>query len=225
MLMMIKILITHQRVSRLLKEWQQAAPTKPGFSLSFHRGIAKTARSRWRKIVPLAVPYMVPLFLVYVAEYSINHGVLPTLLFPLGSSSFTSLRDFFPAYMSIYQAGVLIARSSLPFYRVSKVYIPSYLQCGNLVLLATHSALDILPNFYVVEVIVFWEGLLGGLVYINTFRNIMDDLPLSDQDFSLSSVSVSDSAGIFVASLLSMPLERTLCNLQVASGRDLCLQS
>lgn len=32
--------------------------------------------------------YMIPLFLVYLAEYTINQGVAPTLLFPLAESPF-----------------------------------------------------------------------------------------------------------------------------------------
>lgn len=36
----------------------------------------------------LVVPYMLPLFLVYLAEYTINQGVAPTLLFPLAESPF-----------------------------------------------------------------------------------------------------------------------------------------
>ena len=32
---------------------------------------------------PMALPYMLPLFVVYCAEYSINQGVSPTLVFPV----------------------------------------------------------------------------------------------------------------------------------------------
>ncbi|KAK1074789.1 battenin CLN3 protein, partial [Friedmanniomyces endolithicus] len=53
----------------------------------------------------LLLPYMLPLFLVYLAEYTINQGVAPTLLFPLARTPFTHYRDFYPAYATIYQLG------------------------------------------------------------------------------------------------------------------------
>ena len=41
---------------------------------------------------------MLPLFIVYLAEYMINQSVTPTLLFPLASTPFTHYRSFYPTY-------------------------------------------------------------------------------------------------------------------------------
>ncbi|KAG9061913.1 battenin CLN3 protein [Linnemannia hyalina] len=41
----------------------------------------------------LLVPFMLPLFLVYFAEYTMNQGVLPVVLFPLEKTPFTHMRD------------------------------------------------------------------------------------------------------------------------------------
>lgn len=54
---------------------------------------------------PLFVKYMLPLFFVYLAEYTINTGVAPTLLYPpptraqslFLSSIIKSLRDYYPS--------------------------------------------------------------------------------------------------------------------------------
>ncbi|KAG0223188.1 battenin CLN3 protein [Mortierella sp. GBA43] len=54
----------------------------------------------------LVVPYMIPLFLVYVAEYTMNQGVLPVVLFPLEKTPFSRLRDHYVTYAAIYQAGL-----------------------------------------------------------------------------------------------------------------------
>jgi battenin len=52
----------------------------------------------------------------------------------------------------------------------------------------------------------FWGGVLGGLlegvVYINIFAEIIENVPVEDREFSLEATSVSDSAGIYIASLL-----------------------
>ncbi|KAI1813834.1 Batten's disease protein Cln3 [Poronia punctata] len=170
----------------------------------------------------LFLPYMLPLLLVYVAEYTINQGVSPTLLFPLESSPFTEFRDFYPMYSFLYQLGVFISRSSIAFIRIRHLYFPSFLQVGNLALLTLHSLLNFIPSVYIVFVVIFWEGLLGGAVYVNTFADIMETVPFAEREFSLGATSVSDSAGICIAGFIGMAMEVWLCNYQVRHGRDWC---
>ena len=170
----------------------------------------------------LFLPYMLPLLLVYVAEYTINQGVSPTLLFPLRESPFKHFRAFYPTYNAIYQAGVFISRSSTPFLRIHNLYLPSFLQVANLVFLTLHAIFDFIPSVYIVFIVVFWEGLLGGLVYVNTFAEISDTVPKEDREFSLSATTVSDSGGICIAGFISMAFEVWLCNWQVQHGRNYC---
>ncbi|KAJ6086227.1 hypothetical protein N7486_010508 [Penicillium sp. IBT 16267x] len=170
----------------------------------------------------LFFPFMLPLLLVFIAEYVINQGVAPTLLFPLYASPFKDFRSFYPAYNAIYQAGVFVSRSSTPFFRVHWLYIPALLQVLNLVLLSLHSMFNFIPNVYLVFLVIFWEGLLGGLVYVNTFAEISDRVPEEEREFSLSATTVSDSAGICIAGFLSMTLEVALCRFQMSRGREYC---
>lgn len=75
---------------------------------------------------------------------------------------------------------------------------------------------------WLVFVVVFWEGLLGGAVYVNTFAEIMENVPEGEREFSLGATSVSDSGGICVAGFVGMVLERKLCGWQVERGRGWC---
>ncbi|KNG44995.1 protein btn1 [Stemphylium lycopersici] len=170
----------------------------------------------------LFFPYMLPLLLVYIAEYTINQGVAPTLLFPLDSSPFDEYRSFYSTYNAIYQVGVFISRSSTPFIRIHHLYVPSFLQVANLILLTLHAMFDFIPSYYVICIIIFWEGLLGGLVYVSTFAEITDNVPKKDREFSLGATSVSDSAGICIAGFLGMVVEVSLCRWQVDHGRNYC---
>ncbi len=170
----------------------------------------------------LFFPFMLPLLLVYIAEYTINQGVAPTLLFPLKHSPFKHYRAFYPSYNAIYQAGVFISRSSTPFFRIHNLYLPSFLQIANLTVLTAHALFNFLPSVYIIFVVIFWEGLLGGLVYVNTFAEIGDTVPREDREFSLSATTVSDSGGICVAGFISMVFEVWLCEWQVSHGRDYC---
>ncbi|KAG5942906.1 battenin CLN3 protein [Claviceps sorghi] len=179
-------------------------------------------KSNLRRARALFVPYMAPLLLVYVAEYTINQGVSPTLLFPVESSPFDELRGFYPFYGFLYQLGVFISRSSTPFVRIHHLYAPSLLQVGNLALLVLQSLYFFLPSVYVVFVVIFWEGLLGGAVYVNCFAEIMENVPEDEREFSLSATTVSDSGGICIAAFVSILLEPSLCAYQVAHGRSWC---
>ena len=175
-----------------------------------------------RRARSLFWPYMCPLLLVYIAEYTINQGVSPTLLFPLERTPFKHYRAFYPTYNAIYQVGVFISRSSTPFVRVHNLYLPSFLQVVNLILLTVQSLTGIIPSVYIVFAIILWEGLLGGLVYVNTFAEISENVEKQDREFSLSATTVSDSGGICIAGFLSMAIEVWLCNWQVRSGQDWC---
>lgn len=177
-----------------------------------------------RRSRALFFPYMLPLLLVYVAEYTINQGVAPTMLFPLSQTPFQHFRAFYPAYNALYQVGVFVSRSSTPFIRIHSLYVPSLLQVANLALLTAHAAWNFLPNVWVVFAIVFWEGLLGGVVYVNTFAEILERVPREDREFSLGATSVSDSGGICIASFAGMALEVALCGYQVRHGRQFCKQ-
>ncbi|KAL1838867.1 hypothetical protein VTK73DRAFT_4216 [Phialemonium thermophilum] len=172
-----------------------------------HKGASSSSSSfyaKLRRARSLFFPYMLPLLLVYVAEYTINQGVAPTLLFPLDASPFDEFRAFYPFYGFLYQLGVFVSRSSTPFVRVRRLYVPALLQVANLLLLGAQALFDFLPSVYVVFAIVLWEGLLGGAVYVNTFAEIMERVPLADREFSLGATSVSDSGGICVAGVLGI---------------------
>jgi len=169
---------------------------------------------------------MIPLFLVYLGEYTINQGVAPTLLFPLPSAStpFEHYREFYPMYATIYQIGVFLSRSSIffPSFRLHALYLPSLLQLSNLLFLIAQAIWNFIPNVWIIFAIVLWEGLLGGAVYVNTFAEILERVPDEDREFSLGASSVSDSLGVTVAAFLGMALEMSLCRYQVSDGRDSC---
>lgn len=197
----------------------------PQSDQSMPSGVAHHLSDKLRRTKVLVLPYMLPLFLVYLAEYTINQGVAPTLLFPLDQSPFERFRDFYPAYATIYQLGVFISRSSLPFFRLKALYPPSWLQVLNLVVLTIHSMTYFLPTVWIVFAIVFWEGLLGGSVYVSTFAAVREEVSEPDREFSLGAVTLADSFGIFCAGLVGAVLEPALCSWQVSHGRDWCRQS
>lgn len=178
----------------------------------------------WPKIKKYFFIYMLPLALVYFAEYTINQGVAPTMLFPLAETPFDTFRDSYVMYGTIYQVGVFISRSSGSFFRINNLYLLGALQTINLVACILQSIYMYIPNIWVVFILIFYEGLLGGAAYVNTFMRVSEQIPLEDREFALGCVGISDSFGIVLAAGISLWVEPSLCNFQIKDGREWCAQ-
>ena len=85
-----------------------------------------------------------------------------------------------------------------------------------------------------VIVLVAVEGLAGGSSYVSVMSHIggsdrAHTMPqeysartIQEYEFKIGSVSLGDSLGIVLATLVSIPLQVSLCHMQVGRGRDLC---
>ena len=148
---------------------------------------------------------------------------------------FKSIRDAYPTYQTLYQLGVFISRSSSTFIRLHNIYLPSILQFFILCLLIIQSLLVIIPTIYPLFIIIFCEGILGGLVYVNAFHEVQDrEHSDADREFALGAgtsfphsgltmiVGMADSGGVTVAGFISLILEPLLCGYQVNTGRPWC---
>lgn len=182
------------------------------------------------QIKPLLIPFMIPLCSVYLCEYVINQGISPTLLFPLDTLPhwlFSTYRDMYVVYGFLYQLGVFISRSSITFgIKFRKLYVMSLLQFVNVVI-TLNQAVNFWPftNIWVLCVLIFYEGLLGGLSYANTFVSVSETSSKINREFNMGCVGMSDSLGVVFAGLISYKLEPTLCRIQVSSGRDWCTKT
>ena len=174
---------------------------------------------------------MLPLFCVYLSEYTINLSLFPTLLFPLGKTPFASFSTFYPTYSLLYQVGVFVSRSSLPFIRIPPawLYPLALLQACNFFILLLQALYDSIGGItgettalYVVFAIVIWEGLLGGSVYVSTFDGIRTKYLGEEREWCLGATTVSDSAGVAVAGVLASVVEKAVCGYQVSHGQDWC---
>lgn len=168
--------------------------------------------------------YMFPLAMVYFAEYTINQGVAPTMLFPLNETPFSTYRDSYVTYGTIYQIGVFVSRSSGSFFKIKYLNLMGLLQTINLVACILQSIYIWIPSIWIVFILIFYEGLLGGAAYVNTFMNVSEEVPFDEREFALGCVGMSDSFGIVLAASISMWLEPELCRYQQGTGRNWCTQ-
>lgn len=154
--------------------------------------------------------YIVPLVLVYFAEYFINQGLFELLFFRNTSLSHAQQYRW---YQMLYQAGVFVSRSSLRCCHIRFTWALALLQCLNLAFLLADVVLSFLPSIYFVFLIILYEGFLGGAAYVNTFHNIALETSDRHREFAMAAACVSDTFGISLSGLVVLPLHNFLCQL------------
>ncbi|KAI0628073.1 batten's disease protein Cln3 [Trametes polyzona] len=213
--------------------------------------IALSLSDKWRLAKPMLTRYMLPLFCVYLFEYTINQGISPTLVYPVPTREshwfmsllIHSIRDYYPLWQLVYQSTVFLSRSSislgLPALPARLLSLPAIVQGVILCTLAYESAVGIFGDahegisFALVFALICVEGVCGGLAYVNVFFRInqekheggpgMDaERAKQEREFKIGSIGLADSTGILMASLLAVPTEIALCRTQVARGKMFC---
>ncbi|OBZ77115.1 Protein BTN1 [Grifola frondosa] len=209
--------------------------------------VSLSARDKWHLAKPLLGKYMLPLFCVYLFEYTINQGIAPTLVYPVPPADkywfigllIHSIRDYYPLWQLVYQTTVFFSRSSIsigvPPLPARLLYLPAIVQAVVLSTLLFESAVGIFGDtseglsFSFVFLLISIEGICGGLAYVNVFYRINQEqhnAPAGvdserhrqEREFKIGSIGLADSTGILLASILAMPTEMELCKTQVARG-------
>mmetsp|Transcript_25955 Transcript_25955/g.40287 ORF Transcript_25955/g.40287 Transcript_25955/m.40287 type:complete len:491 (-) Transcript_25955:505-1977(-) len=163
--------------------------------------------------------FMMPLFLVYAAEYAMQSGTWAAIGFPTPDNE-SARADFYEYSNWIYQVGVLISRSTGTLYEASfqLLWVFSFLQ------------ILLLVFFYMVASTQFWYdwslllpsfivGLLGGSVYVQSFTRISRDVVRVDlREFALAATSVADTMGIVVADICGLYIQSCLFRVNGIPG-------
>ncbi|XP_064631993.1 battenin-like isoform X2 [Lineus longissimus] len=177
---------------------------------AMERGKHLGVKQKLLLIKPL-LKYMIPLALVYLAEYFINQGLTELLYFP--NETWLSQNEQYRWYQVIYQLGVFFSRSSVNLVKINKLWILPILQFLNIVLLMFQIFYQFIPSIWIVFVIILYEGLLGGAAYVNTFYKISEEVVHEHREYSIGVASVGDSFGIMIAGFASIPVHNFLCSL------------
>lgn len=160
--------------------------------------------------IPQILPFMIPVGLVYYFEYLINSGLFDKIVFT--NTTMTKASQF-RWYNAMYQVGVFVSRSSVTWVHFKRIWMMSVLQALNVILFTFEALYGFIPNVWIMFVIIFWEGLLGGAAYVNTFYNMSYMVRKDQRLFALSIASVADTFGIVFAGLSSFPIHDALCQI------------
>ncbi|EUB55286.1 Battenin [Echinococcus granulosus] len=163
-----------------------------------------------KRIIWAIFPFIFPLMLVYFFEYLINQSLYELIYFNgLGISHSQQYRWF----QVVYQCGVFASRSSLKFCRVKEIWALAVLQGLMFVLFLAQAISPFTNNIGAFCGIIFFEGSLGGLAYVNAFDRVLRAAKADTREYSMSVAAFSDSLGITCAAFVAIPLHNWLCRL------------
>lgn len=188
----------------LLESPRNAGSTFSGAELSY----PLTLRTKLR-VTKSLMQYMIPLFLVYFAEYFINQGLHELIYW---DDTWLTPNEQYRWYQVDYQIGVFISRSSVNIFPFKNIWFLAALQNINLVFLVFEAYFHFLPSVWIMFVIILYEGLLGGACYVNAFYRISKEVKPEHKEFSMGVASMADSCGIALAGVTALPVHNALCS-------------
>lgn len=83
-----------------------------------------------------------------------------------------------------YQLGVFLSRSSIALFKLKKIWLMSLLQFINVLIILAEVLTFFSPTIWIVFIIVFYEGLLGGAAYVRIVYFWNDHLNILSYSYS-----------------------------------------
>jgi len=169
-------------------------------------------KTKFILLKPLFFRFILPLALVYLAEYFINQGLVELIYF---TNSDLTHDEQYRWYQVIYQVGVFISRSSVNFFRFTYLWVLPILQLANVVIFFCEAYFLFMPNIWIIFILILFEGLLGGCSYVNTFYKITRETEEPYREFSMGATSAGESLGTTIAGFISIPIHDLLCRTPI----------
>ncbi|KAL3159139.1 hypothetical protein ABBQ32_011133 [Trebouxia sp. C0010 RCD-2024] len=162
-------------------------------------------------------PYMVPLCVVYFAEYAMQTGTWTAIGFPVTDAE--ARQRFYSASNWCYQVGVFVSRSSGLAYQatVPVLWLMPALQLLLLLFFTTVAVSHWLYSWVLLAPCLI-TGLLGGAVYVNAFTLISRQVDPLRREFSLAAASLGDSLGIAFADIAGILIQGCLYKVNTIPG-------
>ncbi|KAI6241113.1 Battenin [Aphelenchoides fujianensis] len=180
-----------------------SSTTRPSFSFS----------ERLRLMAPL-LKYMIPLCVVYFAQYLIAQGLSEFTVFDCAHGFGLSLKSEYRWFQVVSQLGVFITRSSVSFYQlpVFVLVLLPFLQVANAGVFFSDALLHVVPHLWINFVLMFCQGLIAGASYVNSFYRIHKEVDPAVKEFSLAITSAANAVGIAAAGVASIPTHQFICS-------------
>ncbi|XP_022105346.1 battenin-like [Acanthaster planci] len=196
--------LNHEERQRLVGNGSvESADQEVGISKRQHLTLAER-----RHHLKYLLKYIIPLMLVYVAQYFTNQGLLELIYF---KGTWMSHDSQYRWLQVLFRLGMFFSRSSVNIVRFKRLWIFSILQWCVLVLVFTEVYFTYMPSIAIIFAIIFCEGLIGGSAYVNTFHQIRVKERLKYKEFAMGATILASAIGTSLAGVLALPAHDALC--------------
>jgi len=154
-------------------------------------------------------PWMVPLAVVYLAEYAMQSGVWGAIGFPTDSKS---ARNIFYSYGNwFYQGGVFVSRSSGTFYEATtrELWYMPVLQVLLLVFFVADAQFHWWYDYSLLG-LCFVAGLAGGVTYVNGYRLIQESVEPYLKELAMAGGAIASDLGTLTGEAIGIGIQAWL---------------
>lgn len=114
-------------------------------------------------------------------------------------------------FMVMYQMGVFLSRTLGALIKPHRPWWATILQAANVGGFIYMTSTMNIPNSWVIFVLVFGIGCIGGFCYVQTWSSLVNELPASQHKFSLGMMTIAESFGIAFGDLSAIPIRHFVC--------------
>lgn len=178
------------------------------------------------------LPFIIPLFLSFFAEYMSNSSVLTTIAFP---NSNVLPRDHYLYYSLSYRIGKFVGRSYLFFFacfpdmaeflKCRKTWIFAVLEMAHLIVFLFESWYHFVSYISVVIVMCSTLGLVAGMIVLHSPHAVANYVTPEEKEFALGLLTTGNAVGAFLAGLVGLYVEPFLtkeCVTHFAEDQAFC---
>lgn len=179
------------------------------------------------------LPFIIPLFLSFFAEYMSNSSVITTIGFP---DSHVPPRDHFLFYSLSYRIGKFIGRSYLfvfaclppeavDFLTCNKTWVFAALEISHLIFFLFESWYHFVGYIWIVIALCSTLGLVAGMIVLHSPFAVSRFVSPEEKEFALGLLTVGNSLGGLVAGFVGLAVEPFLtdkCVQHFSAAQEFC---
>lgn len=178
------------------------------------------------------LPYIIPLFVSFFAEYLSNSSVITTIV----PDSNVHPRDHFLYYFFSYEIGKFLGRSHLfilsclpsnflQFLKCKRTWLFAVVELAHLLFFVLESWYHFLWYMWIIVFLCFTLGLVAGMLVLHSPHAVTEHVAPEEKEFALGLLTIGNAVGGFVAGLLGLVVEpylRGKCREHFTASKEFC---
>lgn len=179
------------------------------------------------------LPFIIPLFLSFFAEYLSNSSVVTSIAFP---ESHVLPRDHFLFYSLSYRIGKFMGRSYLfifaclprdavEFLKCDRTWVFAALEMAHLIFFLFESWYHFVSYIWIIIALCSTLGLVAGMIVLHSPHAVSRHVSMEEREFALGLLTVGNAVGALVAGLVGLAVEPFLtrkCTEHFSASKEFC---